>query len=175
MNVFGDRDRIRRDERQRRIVFPYSRAHEFTVLIGEGDSRSKQVGSLRPAAQIGGVAAGAVGFIQRFAADQNVLRRELARELGEPASPAAALSTARSGLSSATLTGVAPASARRGRLLSRWLGLRGLRRRALGEHEGRAAADRQSNRRDQPYMSSHGVRNSPHGSAGVAGLPTVSG
>ena len=133
------------------------------MLIGKRNPRSEQVGALRAAAQIRRMAAGAVGFIQGFAANENVLRREFARELRESTAPASSLPTSLSGLTSATLTSVAPASACRRRLLSRCLSLRRLRR-ALGKYEGRAAADRQNDRCDQSDVSSHKFRNPPDGS-----------
>ena len=102
---------------------------------------------VRAAAKIGGVAAGAIGLVERLAADQHVLRRELAGELGEPAAAAAAALTAC--LAGAALTavgaaagcGLVPASARRGRSL-RWC--RSLRQHQAGHRGARKNRGQQS-------------------------------
>jgi hypothetical protein len=66
------------------------RADLVAVLIAQRDAGAQQVGAGLAAAQIGSMTARAVRLVKALAADDDILRRELARELGEAPGPAAA-------------------------------------------------------------------------------------
>ncbi len=148
------------DEGQRRIVLADCLTDELAVLVGERDSRSKEVRALRTTAKIGGMAAGAVAFVERFAPDQNVRRRQFARVLCEATAPA---STA---LTAALLAGTALASrtssfGRRRSLRGRSLTLGRRRSGALREQQAGGANGGDGNGGDQADIHSHDVKDPP--------------
>jgi hypothetical protein len=73
-------------------VLAKSGADELPVLIAERDARAKQVRVLAVGgpAKIHRMAAGAVRFVERLAANDHVLRGNRTRELREAPGPAAA-------------------------------------------------------------------------------------
>ncbi len=103
------------------------------------------------------MAAGAVGFIERLAADQNVLRRELAGELREPAAPAASALPAGLACAALTLIRAAAGGGLGWRLSDGSLALRRGGPRALREHKGSRAGGRKNGGGYPPGLCSHSV------------------
>src|SRR5262249_5409947 len=90
VNVFSNRDDIRVDEIDRRRVFGDGAGDGFAVFVAERRARPQEVRGIRTAAQIDGVTRRTVVFVETLAADDHVLRRELARVLRESATTLAA-------------------------------------------------------------------------------------
>src|SRR5689334_17752512 len=90
------------------------------MLIGERSSRPQEIRAFRTAAEIRCMTARAIRFVERFAADKHILRRELSRELGESSASPATTLTSRLSAAALPLTSIT-GSGRGGWRLCGWL------------------------------------------------------
>jgi ABC-type hemin transport system substrate-binding protein len=82
MDILRDCNRIFADDVQRRIVFSQIRSDKLTVQVIHRYSGAQEVwAAVENAAQIRGMAAGAITVVERFASQQHILRSERPNEL----------------------------------------------------------------------------------------------
>jgi hypothetical protein len=138
-------------------------ADELAVLIAQRHARAKEVRILAVGgpAKVRRMATGAIRLVERLAANEDVLRRNGTRELGEApgAAPASATTFLRRRLASAS------AARRRLPLRGRSLGLPLTLRRLSGwrlrPHETARPRARKNDNRDHTSGCSHGVTEPP--------------